>query len=622
MIKPQNTFIWIAFIFCIVLGQDKNYNNFQEGLSLERSGKIEEAIIIYKEILNNAPDHQPSFFQLKNIYYNRSKNKDGIEVVSKWLANKSSDLQSMLLLSEFYFRDSNEREARKIWAQFEKDHLSSKSTYRMLFHTYAKYNQVKEMERLVKISRDKLNEPYLFSIDLANYFQARQTFSKAVDEYILLITYQKQYLQFVTDRILLISDDETTHEMIVSKLNNFTSNLNESRSILAAFYFKTGNYELSFEENKKIVTTNINDIKRWEDFATNLRKEKEYDISIRSYHYLLQNFNVNDPKILGDALLGLGFAYEDQISENQNKLKFTSWYADNIFFPKKIIGSKSFKENSFLNTIEHYQSVLTLLPSSHTTAIVHYKLGEIQANVLDDYDGALFSYEAAKKSSPNENLKKEINLKIGKLLMNAGKLNESLDYFHPGKKFYINDRTVNFINSMLYQGQINNTISFLDTTFMKIEPDNIYFNDFIELKGIIDNFYSNGTADDKYAFTLFFKSENFINQNKINEAINTLQMITSDHESALIYPLALKRLSLIFLALNEKDKAKKIATQLIDNIDFKDQALILNGEIEEYYFNSVDTALKYYKEFLRECEDSIFLEPIRLHIRQISEKNI
>ena len=61
----------------------------------------------------------------------------------------------------------------------------------------------------------------------------------------------------------------------------------------------------------------------------------------------MQNFNVNDPKILGDALLGLGFAYEDQISENQNKLKFTSWYADNIFFSKKIIGSKSFKENSF-----------------------------------------------------------------------------------------------------------------------------------------------------------------------------------------------------------------------------------------------------------------------------------
>ena len=72
----------------------------------------------------------------------------------------------------------------------------------------------------------------------------------------------------------------------------------------------------------------------------------------------------------------------------------------------------------------------------------------------------------------------------------------------------------------------------------------------------------------------------------------------------------------------KKIKQKKIATQLIDNIDFKDQALILSGEIEEYYFDSVDTALKYYKTFLRECEDSIFLEPVRLHIRQISEKNI
>ena len=54
MIKPYNTVIWVASILCIVLGQDKNYNNFQEGLSLERSGKIEKAIIIYKEILNNS----------------------------------------------------------------------------------------------------------------------------------------------------------------------------------------------------------------------------------------------------------------------------------------------------------------------------------------------------------------------------------------------------------------------------------------------------------------------------------------------------------------------------------------------------------------------------------------
>ena len=81
--------------------------------------------------------------------------------------------------------------------------------------------------------------------------------------------------------------------------------------------------------------------------------------------------------------------------------------------------------------------------------------------------------------------------------------------------------------------------------------------------------------------------KNFINQNKINEAIETLQMIISDHKDALIYPLALKRLSLIFLALNEKGKAKKIAAQLIENMDFKDQALILNGEIEEYYYDSV-----------------------------------
>ena len=48
---------------------------------------------------------------------------------------------------------------------------------------------------------------------------------------------------------------------------------------------------------------------RWMTFAHNLRKEKNYEIAVEAYHYLLQKLDNSDPKIIGEALLGLGAAY-------------------------------------------------------------------------------------------------------------------------------------------------------------------------------------------------------------------------------------------------------------------------------------------------------------------------
>ena len=287
---------------------------------------------------------------------------------------------------------------------------------------------------------------------------------------------------------------------------------------------------------------------------------------------------------------------------------------------KKLIGSKSFRENSFLNTIEHYQSVLTLLPPSQTTAIVHFRLGEIQANILDEYKGALISYNAALNSSPSDILKKEINLKIGKLLLLSGELKKSLDYFDPNKKKQINEGSIHYFNSMIYQGMVVESKSFLDSIILNLDSSHSFFNDFLEMQNLIINYYSNGTRSDKTAFKIFYEAESLINQNKVDEAIKKLQKIKDKYSDALIAPLSTLRLSLIFLAMNKPEKAQILAQSIIDT-PLKDHALILNGEIEEIYNNEIDSALKYYNRLLKECNDSLFTEPIRIHIRNILKSN-
>ena len=55
--------------------------------------------------------------------------------------------------------------------------------------------------------RSRFKEPHFFAIDLANYYQSRQTFDRSLNEYLILIFNQKQFLSYATDRILVMSDD-------------------------------------------------------------------------------------------------------------------------------------------------------------------------------------------------------------------------------------------------------------------------------------------------------------------------------------------------------------------------------------------------------------------------------
>ena len=109
----------------------------------------------------------------------------------------------------------------------------------------------------------------------------------------------------------------------------------------------------------------------------------------------------------------MGKAYEDQIIQDQARLEFVSWFPKNEFFNNKLIKSPDIKNDLLINTVEHYQSILALLKPSNTTAMVHYRLGEIQSKIIRDYEGSLFSYKSALDANPNAKLRKLIKSRIG-----------------------------------------------------------------------------------------------------------------------------------------------------------------------------------------------------------------
>ena len=589
---------------------------FIQATKIERSGNIEYAEKIYKRILLNQPSHQPSYFQLKNIYTKNGDSKSGIILIETWLINNPNDHQSQLALGEFYFRNQQQDKAIEIWTDFRETKLINKTMFRLLFHTYVKFGQTESMESIALKGREKFNEPHFLSIDLASYYQSRQTFDRALNELMILTLYQKQYIRYATDRILIMSDDEESHSLIDSTLN---ANLEINpllREVLAGFYYKTAQFSKSFDQYQLIAKNNKNN--EWINFAENLRKEKQYELSIRAYHMMLEDLNTSDPKLIGKILLGLGKSYEDQIIRSKSKLKFVKWFPENNFFNNQFIQSPDIDNAPLANSLEHYQSVLALLPNSNSTARVHYRLAQMQSRIMRDYEGAKSSFETALKTNPSNELKNLIYFDLGNLLIFSGRYEEAANYFKPELGEKVSNRTIGYINSLLYDVKMDSVIAYLDSTILTIDPNHKYFNDLFEIHDVIVNYYIDGTRDDKEAFKLFFIAESLINEYKIQNAVELLEKIRIDFSDALITPLVTLRLAFISVDLNEYEKSIQYALAM-ENTLLKDWGLALAGEVEENFLGSSENALKYYYRLLSECSTSLLSEPIRIHVRKISQ---
>ena len=146
--------ITFAFSFGQIKVVPQGKNAFTQAMIMERAGNLSEAKLIYAKILEDNPSHQPSFFQIRSIFTREGDYDSAIELVKNWLVSNPNDLQSNLILGEYYFRNQQKEKALDIWENFYKTKLENKTTYRLLFHTYARFGQDAAMENLAQRGRD------------------------------------------------------------------------------------------------------------------------------------------------------------------------------------------------------------------------------------------------------------------------------------------------------------------------------------------------------------------------------------------------------------------------------------------------------------------------------------
>ena len=614
----------IIISYSILLGQitvmPQRRDLIQNALLMERRGDIERARTLYEDMLRENPGNRQAYQRLKEILKRTGELDSAAQLVEVWIDLNPNDLQAYIELGEIVFLKKDKIRAAKIWHDFEITYGTNKSIYRMLVHTFSRLGLTEEMERLVKRGRNKLGQKDMLALDLANYYYSRQTYDRAIDEYLIYIIEHPQQEKLVTDRVLLMSDDPENHLLIEKKLiSSLENNHVIINKLLAGYYFKTSRYNEALSTHRSMGLHNNADFNRWLLLAGNLRKESQYDLSIKAYQELLHLELELPPKIIGEALLGLGKTYEDQLLPNNRNNSLVVFYPDNLFFKNEFLHISSRSRESLEKTFELYKRVLQELPASSFSPKAHFRLGEIQFKITRDFDGARASYLSALASRPDNNLRQNILLRIGDTFIAEGNLIAARNHFKVqdrNNNNSISPFTMKEIQLTFLTGTIDTAKTVLDSMIVNSLPNDKYFNDLMELQDIIAQHYTFGSETDKEALLQYSITERFLQQYKLVEAAEMLAFIRENYPDVSILPTVMLRECLLRLLLEDVSISLNIA-KLLEKTIFAPQGITIQGEINEQFFGDIDEAMKFYNNLLESYPMSMLAEPVRMRMRQL-----
>lgn len=605
--------------------QSLGKRGLENALLMERKGDLNEAQKIYELILDTKPKNRQVYNRLKNIYKRKGSYMAAAELINQWLNHSPHDLQQRVELGEIFYMSNNHDQAEYVWNEFIQEYGQNSSAYRMLIHTYSRIGLGEKMILLVYSGRKQFADPDFMAMDMGNYFHSRQHFEKALAEYLIFAQFNPRQHKIILDKILIMSDDKDSFPFIEQQLLTHIDTLPDmSHTFLSALYFKDGRYNESLKHQLSITGLKQERWKGLNTFAGNLRKEKQYDLAIETFHILLEEIRKNPNEIntkeLGKVLLGLGQVYEDQILPHQISKSLILNGIDNVFFSSGFYEASRFSNASLEQAVILYNTILNELEATSFSPKAHYRLGEIQFNVLQDLDGARLAYNTALASRPDQKLAFKIHSSLIDLLITEGKMDEAQMYIDQlPKKIVVKNESqfvIKTLKTSLFKGEIDSSMNMINNYILDLLPNNKHFNDFMELQSTLHIHLTDGNKEDKEALQHYLNGEKLLAQNKLSEAVTVFSNMRLYQPSSPITTTGTIREIFSRLQLGQTTELKQ-TLQWLNESDAGDKGLVLSGEIAEFIEHDIEAAIGFYEQLLHDHPKSLLVEPVRQHVRTL-----
>ncbi len=583
----------------------------RQAQSFERMGFFEQALGLYRPLFEQDPRNAAYYQGVKRSLLQLRRYDELLALIDRRLT-MVGDLNARVDRGDVLFKKGDEADALKYWQEVLQQ-APLRDTYATVAAALRDNNSYDEALKVYLAGREKLRDPSLFTLDLANLYELRLEFENAATEYVRLLQSDQRQFPLVQRRLLEMTNEYEVNANIVATIEKLLPNHPAAEGLhrlRASLFLQNKEYARAFNEYQTLErlanpADKANAGNEIFNFAEEARRAEACEYAAQAYRLIL---NLEKSPYTFPALIGMG-----QCLRAQGK------YAEALEAFAQLLQK----------TGNNNRNPWTLRAWREQAEIYFTNLGDM-SNAIEIYRRI---YDAYSDNALRE--KSEALFRLGDCYLIKGDLKGATNWYETARRFaaksaLIQDK-INFSLARLefFQGRFRPTLQLLETITnrprAREEEENqeeaeSMVNDALELTLLIEaNF-----ADSAGALLSYAHAEFLTTQQKRNAAIDSLQQLVQRFPQATLVPQAQFNLAALYTKEGKHSEAvtayRTILEKYSDSV-VGDRALFRLAVLTGEQLRDYQQAQKLFEQLLRDYPNSIFLDEARRNARRLAERN-
>jgi tetratricopeptide (TPR) repeat protein len=597
MKKLLLSILFFLFSFSLVLGQDveKYFKDLEVVDRLISAGRAEEALKLLEELRKIHGDDPPLVDLMKRAYMS-TKSYDQVEkLIRNDLAKNPRSWRPYCELADLQLKTQKEQEARQDLKKALELAPNEKTAYLEVALVYLRNGLTSDAMDTYKLARLRLNDPRIFSLDLAGLYEALADYKQAVEEYFLYMGNDSTKFDQIEDRVNLLIQTESNLDGIQLALEERIKNNPQdkySQKLYGDLLFTRGNPELAFETYKTVDLLFGGKGQFILSFAQQCQTKRYFDQAIKACQFLLSRSPSKD--LVVKANLFIANSYEG-----------LERYGDAILTYQKIIDEC--QKNAFVFASELARS--------------SYQIGEIQLLHLKKPDQAFLSFQKVISNYPESDRFADALVRRGDCLMIKGNLDSAAGLFDKAlndPKAQAKEEEIKFKLTEInfYQGNFEEALEGYNRQVSDF-PKGLYVNNSLERIVVI----SDNQSLDRYLLSVYAQALLEELQGEFDSALVKLEKIISA-KSANLSDKAQFEKGEIYREEKKFSSSLDAFQELIDKYPqsfYCAKAQKLMGDIYRYDLVDEPKAIQAYEKVLKDFPRSLFVDEVREKLKELKK---
>lgn len=584
--------------------------------SLVHLGKPEQALEIYLEVLARNPRRTNVYHRISNLLPGKDNAATLLQILDDVLKHQSNDQNLIAERGRLFYLMNKKEEAHQVWdgliANRSESHIHIAVMNAML-----RAGATDEAISKLLGARVTLNDPKLFTMELARIYSIQHDYGRASLEYLRHLENRPQTLSHVTNQLIDLSQNDGASEFIQASFDHMLSLEGDHQAIhlaRAKLYQHKKQYDRCVASIRRLDQAAV--INEIFNIAQDLEAEAAWDQAAELF--LIISAESKDNRMRGNALLHLASVYEQQLSDRAEFESLAHYFKGNPFFNLDIRFSTD-KSEILERTLVLYDSLESVLPKTRSAMEANYRIANIRLTTTGDVDQAIRGFQSTMKLSSD----KRLMLSAGKRLVDAwlvrGDTTKAMNVLKDVTENLGLDEDdpeiiVSRIKVLMHSGNLPGLKKELLNLSGAALPGNPRFNDGLELMSLIDG---NGGVDDSQLKS-YLAAERLIGQHKLSEAVK--QLLNFHGNDQTIADEARVRGIQLLLALKRYPEAKIEMDRFLDEFTgspWRPVVLIWQGEQMQFREHNAQGAVPSYEAVIINHPEYLGISAVRLRLREI-----